>query len=149
MSWCITCDGSENRGRNILVVGHTTNAAAGEASLTDRIRLLTNSETDEISPAFRQRLKNAGIPVIHDHIRAVEGADGLMTTLVTRRNQRLELDSLFSIQGANPETGRARQLGDPARAQGRRPRPPAGRGERGLVHRPDGTILCPREVIPG
>ncbi len=30
MFWCITCDGYENRGRDILVVGHT-DAAAGEA----------------------------------------------------------------------------------------------------------------------
>lgn len=114
MFWCITCDGYENRGRNILVVGHT-DAAAGEAmqlhSLTDRVRLLTNSKANEISPKFRQRLENANIAVIHDHIRAVEGTDGLMTAVITRGNQRLVLDSLFSIQGANPETSLARQLG--------------------------------------
>ncbi|MFJ3804304.1 NAD(P)/FAD-dependent oxidoreductase [Streptomyces sp. NPDC090088] len=114
MFWCITCDGYENRGRNILVVGHT-DAAAGEAmqlhSLTDRVRLLTNSETIGISPRFQQRLENANIPVIHDHIRTVEGTNGVMTAVITRGNQRLELNSLFSIQGATPETGLASQLG--------------------------------------
>jgi len=114
MFWCITCDGYENRGRNILVVGHT-NAAAGEAmqlhSLTDRIRLLTNSERNEITPTFQQRLDNAGIEVVHDHIRQVEGADGLLRTVVTRSGHRLELESLFSIQGATPETRLAVQLG--------------------------------------
>ena len=110
----ITCDGFENRGRSILVVGHT-DAAAGEAmqlhSLTDRIRLLTNSHRHEISPKFQQRLENAKIPVIDDHIRSVEGDGGMMTAVITRGGLRIELDSLFSIQGATPETALAQQLG--------------------------------------
>ncbi|GAB1688730.1 NAD(P)/FAD-dependent oxidoreductase [Krasilnikovia sp. M28-CT-15] len=114
MFWCITCDGYENRGRNILVVGHT-DAAAGEAmqlhSLTDRVQLLTNSHSDEISSKFRKRLDNANIPVIDDHIHEVEGADGMMTAVNTRGGLRIELDSLFSIQGATPETRLAQQLG--------------------------------------
>jgi thioredoxin reductase (NADPH) len=114
MFWCITCDGYENRGRNILVVGHT-DGAAGEAmqlhSLTDRIQLLTNSHSDEISTKFRKRLDNANIPVIDDHIHEVEGADGMMTAVLTRGGLRIELDSLFSIQGATPETTLAQELG--------------------------------------
>ncbi|WP_333774207.1 NAD(P)/FAD-dependent oxidoreductase [Streptomyces sp. IBSBF 3136] len=114
MFWCIACDGYENRGRSILVVGHT-DAAAGEAmqlhSLTDRVRLLTNSASDEISPKFRRRLAGAGIPVVHDRIAEAEGADGMLSAVVTRQGRRLELDALFSIQGATPETALARQLG--------------------------------------
>ncbi|HEX2417031.1 MAG TPA: NAD(P)/FAD-dependent oxidoreductase [Micromonosporaceae bacterium] len=114
MFWCITCDGYENRGRQILVVGHT-DAAAGEAmqlhSLTDRVVLLTNSESFEISPKFQRRLQNANIEVIHDHLLAVEGEDGYMTAVVTRGGRRLKLDSLFSIQGATPEARLATQLG--------------------------------------
>jgi thioredoxin reductase (NADPH) len=114
MFWCITCDGYENRGRNILVVGHT-DAAAGEAmqlhSLTDQVRLLTNSEAHEITPKFLQRLKSGNIPIIDDHIQSVEGADGFMKTVVTRGGVRLELDALFSIQGSTPETRLAEQLG--------------------------------------
>jgi thioredoxin reductase (NADPH) len=115
MFWCITCDGYENRGKNILVVGHS-DGAAGEAmqlhSLTDRVQLLTNSEAHEISPKFLTRLAAAGIEVIDDHIGSVEGADGVMSAVITRKaGRRLGLDSLFSIQGANPETSLARQLG--------------------------------------
>ena len=114
MFWCITCDGYENRGRNILVVGHT-DAAAGEAlqlhSLTDRISLLTNSEIDAISPTFRQRLGSAGIPVVHDHIGEAVGTDGALSAIITRGGARLGLDVVFSIQGANPGTVLARQLG--------------------------------------
>lgn len=114
MFWCITCDGYENRGRNILVVGHT-DAAAGEAmqlhSLTDRISLLTNSDTDEISPKFRRRLDAAGIPVIHDRIAEAHGSGGLLAAITTRGGDKLTLDALFSIQGATPETALAHRLG--------------------------------------
>ncbi|MGH2969080.1 MAG: NAD(P)/FAD-dependent oxidoreductase, partial [Solirubrobacteraceae bacterium] len=114
MFWCITCDGYENRGRAILVVGHT-DASAGEAmqlhSLTDRISLLTNSETDEISPKFRRRLGAAGIRVIHDRIAEAHGSNGVLEAISTRGGHKLSLDALFSIQGATPETALARQLG--------------------------------------
>ncbi|MGI5357434.1 NAD(P)/FAD-dependent oxidoreductase [Streptomyces sp. CA-252508] len=114
MFWCITCDGYENRGRDILVVGHT-DAAAGEAmqlhALTDRVRLLTNSHRDDISERFRRRLGGAGIEVIHDRIQEAEGADGLLRAVVTRGGRRLGLDALFSLQGATPETALARALG--------------------------------------
>ncbi|MEU6767690.1 NAD(P)/FAD-dependent oxidoreductase [Streptomyces sp. NPDC046853] len=114
MFWCIACDGYENRGRRILVVGHT-DAAAGEAmqlhSLTDRIVLLTNSRTNDISPRFSRRLAAAGVPVVHDRIKGAEGADGKLTAIVTRGGERLDLDALFSIQGATPETAVARGLG--------------------------------------
>ncbi|WP_438292923.1 NAD(P)/FAD-dependent oxidoreductase [Streptomyces sp. HUAS TT7] len=114
MFWCITCDGYENRGRSVLVVGHT-DAAAGEAmqlhSLTDRVRLLTNSARDEISALFRGRLATAGIEVVHDRIAEPEGKDGQLTAVRTRGGRRIPLDALFSIQGATPETGLARGLG--------------------------------------
>ncbi|MFC8914609.1 NAD(P)/FAD-dependent oxidoreductase [Streptomyces sp. NPDC057116] len=114
MFWCITCDGYENRGRSILVVGHT-DAAAGEAmqlhALTDRVRLLTNSHRDDISETFRRRLAHAGVEVIHDRIKEAEGSDGRLRAIVTRGGLRLGLDALFSIQGATPETALARSLG--------------------------------------
>ncbi|MFC7261316.1 NAD(P)/FAD-dependent oxidoreductase [Streptomyces lutosisoli] len=114
MFWCIACDGYENRGKRILVVGHT-DATAAEAlqmhSLSDDIQLLTNSRTDEIGSRCRERLEAAGIPVLHDRIRSVEGEDGMLHTVVTRGGQHLKADSLFSIQGATPEIALARALG--------------------------------------
>ncbi|MFJ9216987.1 NAD(P)/FAD-dependent oxidoreductase [Streptomyces sp. NPDC102383] len=121
MFWCIACDGYENRGRRVLVVGHT-DAAAGEAmqlhSLTDRVVLLTNSRKDEISSRFRRRLEAAGVPIVHDRIKAAEGADGRLTAIVTRGGEHLPLDALFSIQGATPETAAVRGLGVRVNAQG-------------------------------
>lgn len=121
MFWCIACDGYENRGRRILVVGHT-DAAAGEAmqlhSLTEHIRLLTNSRRNDISPRFGRRLAAAGIPLVHDRIRTAEGTEGRLSAIVTRGGERLPLDALFSIQGATPETALARGLGVRLTAQG-------------------------------
>ncbi|MFI7011972.1 NAD(P)/FAD-dependent oxidoreductase [Streptomyces sp. NPDC050145] len=114
MFWCITCDGYENQGRDILVVGHTDLAAAEAMqlhSLTDRVRLLTNSRSDEITEPYRRRLTAAGIPVVHDRLTDVEGSDGRLTAVHTRGGRRLTLQALFSLQGATPETGLARQLG--------------------------------------
>jgi thioredoxin reductase (NADPH) len=113
MYWCITCDGYENRGRRIVVAGHT-DSAAGEAlqlhSLTDHVQLMTNSHLDEISPKFRRRLAAAGISVIADRILSLEGEPGELTAVLTHGGLRVELDALFSIQGATPETTLARQL---------------------------------------
>jgi thioredoxin reductase (NADPH) len=114
MFWCIACDGYESRGKDIIVVGHT-DAAAGEAmqlhSLSDRVRLLTNSHQDLVTDTFRERLAAVGIPVIHDRIAAGLGVDGQLTHLDTVGGLRLMLDALFSIQGATPEIHPAAGLG--------------------------------------
>lgn len=114
MFWCITCDGYESRGKNVLVVGHT-NDSASEAmqlhSLTDRIQLLTNSHSFEITENFQTRLANAGIPVIHDKIHSVEGENGQLTAVLTNGGLRIEAERLFSVQGETPETYLGAELG--------------------------------------
>jgi thioredoxin reductase (NADPH) len=113
--WCITCDGYENRGRNILVVGHTDSAAAEALqlhSLTGRITLLTNSDHNRISDRLRRRLAAAGIPMIEDRIGSVQCADGgRIRVVITADGLELPADAVFSLQGATPETGLAEQLG--------------------------------------
>ena len=114
MFWCITCDGYESRGKDILVVGHT-NDAASEAmqlhSLTDKVRLLTNSSTFEITETFQRRLAAAEIPVIHDKIESAEVDGGQIQAVITKGGLRLELERLFSIQGATPESTLGANLG--------------------------------------
>jgi thioredoxin reductase (NADPH) len=113
--WCITCDGWENRGRTVLVVGHT-DAAAGEAlqlhSLTARITLLTNHEKPELSDLSRRRLAGAGVPVVDDLISSVSCADGGRIQIVhTVGGVELPCESVFSIQGATAQSDLAVQLG--------------------------------------
>lgn len=48
---------------------------------------------------------------MHSLIDRVEGMDGQLHMLLTRAGGKLELEALFSIQGATPESRLADQLG--------------------------------------
>jgi thioredoxin reductase (NADPH) len=114
MFWCITCDGYGCRHQRVVVIGNTNNAASEalqlqrfDASLT----VLTNSETSEVSEKFVKRLAEAHIPMIHDKIDEVKGHNGRFEAIITRDGSRIELDQLFSQQGATPQTKLAEDVG--------------------------------------
>jgi thioredoxin reductase (NADPH) len=114
MFWCITCDGFESRGKQIVVAGHT-NGSAGEAMqmsrLSDDVTLITNSHVDEIDDRFKARLAAARISVIHDKIRRAIGQDGQLECLETENGLRLPVEAFFVVQGSTPETELATWLG--------------------------------------
>jgi thioredoxin reductase (NADPH) len=114
MFWCLTCDGYANRGKNMLVVGHT-DSAAGEAMqlsrFSDRVTLLTNSHTYEISSKYETRLAHANVPIIHDKIEKGIGEDGQFKAIETEEGLTIELDALFCVQGATAEVALAKELG--------------------------------------
>jgi len=114
MFWCITCDGYLCKGRRVVVVGHTNEAAALAMQLTrltDRLTLLTNSESFEMSPRFIERLNAAGIPIVRDRIDQARGQNGMFEALILKSGDVLPLDQMFSHQGATPRNELARQLG--------------------------------------
>jgi len=114
MFWCITCDGYSSKGKNILVIGHT-DSAAGEAvqlsRFSNRLTVLTNSHSNEISKKFQDRLATFNIPVIHDKIERAVGTDGQLVAVLTADGLHIELDALFCTQGATPEVRLATDLG--------------------------------------
>jgi thioredoxin reductase (NADPH) len=114
MFWCITCDGYSSKGKNVLVLGNT-DEAAGEAvqlsRFTNRLALLTNSKSNRISPRFAERLAKFDIPVIHDELTRAHGADGQFTAVLTEGGRHIELDALFCTQGATPRIDLAEDLG--------------------------------------
>jgi thioredoxin reductase (NADPH) len=121
MFWCITCDGYNCAGARVVVVGNTNDAASEAMQLhrfTDRVTVLTNSHENEITEKFQARLRNAGIPLLHDKIETVIGKDGQFEALITQTGQRLELDQLFNQQGATPQTQLAVDLGVTLSANG-------------------------------
>ena len=101
-------------GARVVVAGNTDASAAEALQLqrfTDRITLLTDSSECNISRKFQERLRRAGIPLIHDKIAEVLGQDGEFEAICTRGGRRIELDQLFSQQGATPQTKLAEDLG--------------------------------------
>jgi len=114
MFWCITCDGYSSKGKDVLVIGHTDGSACEALQLSrfsNRLTLLTNSHTNEISKKFEDRLAAFDIPVIHDVIGRAEGADGRLKAVVTQGGREIRLDALFCTQGATPQVDLARDLG--------------------------------------
>jgi thioredoxin reductase (NADPH) len=114
MFWCITCDGYGCRGARVVVAGNKDGSASEALQLqrfTEKLTVLTDSFECEISPAFQERLRRAGIPLIHDKIAEVIGRDGQFEALCTKGGQRIELEQLFSQQGATPQTKLAEDLG--------------------------------------
>src|SRR5690606_32599161 len=94
--------------------GHTNEAAALAMQLTrltDRLTLLTNSESFEMSPRFIERLNAAGIPIVRDRIDQARGQNGMFEALILKSGDVLPLDQMFSPQGATPRNELARQLG--------------------------------------
>ncbi len=112
--WCLTCDGYSSRGMRLVVVGSHDEAACTALQLqrfTPHVMLLTNSADNRIPPAAQERLEAAGIPLIHDQIERVTGHDGQLAALFTTGGLCIELDRIFSQQGAAPQNALALALG--------------------------------------
>lgn len=121
MFWCITCDGYETVGRSVVVAGHT-NAAATEAlqlrRLARHVLMLSNSNRHEMDETYFNRLESAGIPFVHDKIATVQGEEGQFEALITVGGRKIELDALFIVQGATPQTELTQHLGVQLAANG-------------------------------
>jgi thioredoxin reductase (NADPH) len=81
------------------------------APSTKPFLLLTHSDECRISQQFQERLKRAAISLIHDKIASVVGKDGQLEALCTKGGRRIELDQLFSQQGATLQTKLAADVG--------------------------------------
>jgi thioredoxin reductase (NADPH) len=78
---------------------------------SDRVTLLTNSHTYEISSKYETRLAHANVPIIHDKIEKGIGEDGQFKAIETEEGLTIELDALFCVQGATAEVALAKELG--------------------------------------
>jgi thioredoxin reductase (NADPH) len=114
MFWCITCDGFGCKGKRVIVIG-TNDMAAAEALQLKRfspeIILLTNSHSFEVSQKFRDRLKNADIPIVIDRIDKVIGNNGQMEVVCTEGGLELPANQIFCQHGSTPQTKLAQDLG--------------------------------------
>jgi thioredoxin reductase (NADPH) len=114
--WCITCDGHKVRDSRVIVIGRDDEAATTTLqflNFTRQLTLVTNRRTGdhEISNEKQRHLADAGIPLIEDEVSKVYGREGFMNAIQLDGGQRLEVEYMFSHQGARPNTLLAKPLG--------------------------------------
>ncbi len=115
VSYCVECDAYFYRDSPVAVVG-TGNYAAQEALMlldyTDDVRLLTNGSSFEADPELRDRVEDAGIPVVTDRLDRLTG-EGALERIVTRDGDHIEVEGLFVALGTAGGTDIAEMLGIP------------------------------------
>lgn len=115
MHWCITCDGYEMQDQRVLVVGNDEAAAELAMELlgfTPRsVTLLTNDAAIGLQPEAVQELHECGIRLVADRIiEARATSEGCFEAVRLEGGEDLDLDHLFSAQGAEPNNALARSL---------------------------------------
>lgn len=116
MHWCITCDGYEMQGQRVLVVGnddHTSEMAIQMLGFRPKeVTVLTNNGSLGMRPATVQELHDRGIRLIVDRLVDARAKEkGHFQAVRLEDGGEIELDHLFSAQGAEPNTELARSLG--------------------------------------
>jgi thioredoxin reductase (NADPH) len=112
--WCITCDGYETRGRQVVVVGHSDGAAIEAMQLwrlTPHVTMLLNSDRVTIGEEMRRRLARAAIEIVDDRLSGLVGDPGAVRAVRTASGRELPAEAVFVVQGAAPRTSLARALG--------------------------------------
>lgn len=114
--WCITCDGHKVRNRRVVVVGRDDEAATTTLqflNFTPQLTMVTNRPPggNLISDKKQQQLAAADITLIEGRVKKVYGEDGFMNVVELDDGRTLDVDFMFSQQGARPNTLLARPLG--------------------------------------
>lgn len=113
---CPDCDGYENLGKRVAVLGYGDRAVGFTLELltwTDSMTLLTDGHADEIDKESAGKLANFNIPIRNEKVVALEGDSG------TRQLQQvhfadgppLKCDALFFNLGTEPACGLHELLG--------------------------------------
>lgn len=112
--WCVSCDGYESRGRKVIVSGDGDETAVEAlliARYTSDVTLVTGSRRQTVPPDLRERLAGAGVELVEEEVRHLEGCDGDVKLLVTGSGRELPLERLFVQQTMRPRTDLAAMLG--------------------------------------
>ncbi len=116
MHWCIACDGYEMQHQRVLVVGNDEHAAEMAIQMLGfrprEVMVLTNNGALGLRPATVQELHDRGIRLVVDRLVDARAKEkGHFQSVRLEGGEEIELDHLFSAQGAEPNTELARSLG--------------------------------------
>lgn len=116
MHWCITCDGYEMQEQRVVVVGNDEHAAEMAIQMLGydpaQVTLLTNSGALGLKPETVQALHDRAIRLVVGRIADARAREkGCFEALLLEGGDEIELDHLFSAQGADPNSALARSLG--------------------------------------
>ncbi|OYR82720.1 thioredoxin-disulfide reductase, partial [Halorubrum distributum] len=115
VSYCVECDAYFYRDSPVAVVGND-NYAATEALMlldyTDDVRILTNGSSFEAGEELKERVDDAGIPVITDDLDRLTGEE-VLEAVVTKAGDEIPVDGLFVALGTAGGTDLAEMLGVP------------------------------------
>lgn len=101
VSYCVSCDGFFFRDRKVLVVGEAIFAANQALELlnyTPNVTVITQGKEPAMTPEFRERLADAGIPVLTKRIKRIEG-DPAMERVVFDDEEEMTAEGLFVAIG--------------------------------------------------
>lgn len=123
MHWCIICDGYEMQGQRVVVAGNDEHAADMAIQMLDydpaQVTLLTNNGALGLTPEKVQALHDHEIRLVVGRIADARARErGCFKALLLEGGEEIELDHLFSAQGAEPNTALARSLGVELSAHG-------------------------------
>jgi thioredoxin reductase (NADPH) len=114
--WCITCDGFRARGKTVVCIGNTDEAAVTVLQMrlfTDRLALVADPEKMRFSPEVRQDLQRNGIPLCLSRPEQLSFSEdsGTITALELADGTVLPCEMLFALLGVRPNTALAREIG--------------------------------------
>jgi thioredoxin reductase (NADPH) len=114
--WCITCDGYKTRGKKVVIVGDTDEAACDALQFllyTPHITLVTNYPAGEnqLTPKWKNRLSTQGIQIVEGVITQLQGNQGMLEAVGLDTGQKIDAEILINEQGAVPNNALATELG--------------------------------------
>jgi thioredoxin reductase len=113
---CPDCDGFENTGKRVVVLGSDKKTAGFTLSLltwTDKLTLVTNGDRGDMTEEHLAKLDNFNIPVINQTIVKLEGdLERKQLQFVRLDNgESLECDALFFNLGTEPSSNLHEMIG--------------------------------------
>ena len=122
MHWCVVCDGHEMAGQRVLVVGRTAEAAEMAVQMrryAASVALLVEAGTEPMPQPALDALHRSGVPILLGAIASARArATGYFAAVTLADGTEIEVDHVFSLRGAVPNTKLAASLGVKLTAEG-------------------------------